>query len=450
MKAPLLPLVASFAALAVSNAFSTCSTIQRGWRPQKVPPSAITTNRLSILGTRQSTSLIHVRWETPVSADPADEKQDDNEISSSSSTIWRSLLYSIARGITIPFPALRKVTLNSNRSNQVLSIGLSPRQGLAAIMSYFLLGVLAYHKIVEQWPIVDALYFTCVTFSTVGFGDVTPTSALSQGFTTCFGLGGIAFLGAAIATIGSTVVNAEREAVAVAKKKSRDKLLRLFCDMPHVLGKFRQKSTAQQLKVVRHAEAKTPDQDCPKTAASGPKKWYQTVRRLLLPAIPSLSLILTGGLVMRFLEGNTWSLIETLYFSLVTASTIGFGDLAPTSARGRLFAVVFIPLAVAAAGEIFSTIALSFVQQRQKKIFAAELSSDLSMAHLKAMDADGDGQITREEYVAFMLLEMGRVDRAELEELQGQFKRLDVTESGYLDREDLKLMAQLRGRRVVE
>ena len=72
------------------------------------------------------------------------------------------------------------------------------------------------------------------------------------------------------------------------------------------------------------------------------------------------------------------------------------------------------------------------------------------MAHLKAMDADGDGQITREEYVAFMLLEMGRVDRAELEELQGQFKRLDVTESGYLDREDLKLMAQLRGRRVVE
>jgi hypothetical protein len=381
-----------------------------------------------------------------------DDGDAESSSSSSSSTIWRSLLYSLARGITIPFPALRKVTLNSNRSNQVLSIGLTPRQGLAAILSYFVIGVLAYHKVVEQWPIVDALYFTCVTFSTVGFGDVTPSSALSQVFTTCFGLGGIAFLGTAIATIGSTVVQAEREAVAVAKKTSRDKLLRLFSDMPHVLGKFRQKSTSHQLKVVQHAEAKTASghKDCSKAAASGPKKWYQTVRRLLLPAVPSLSLILAGGLVMRFLEGNTWSLIETLYFSLVTASTIGFGDLAPTTTRGRLFAVLFIPLAVAAAGEIFSTIALSFIQQRQKKIFATELSSDLSMAHLKAMDADGDGLITREEYVAFMLLEMGRVDRAELEELQGQFKRLDVTESGYLDREDLKLMAQLRGRRVVE
>ena len=64
------------------------------------------------------------------------------------------------------------------------------------------------------------------------------------------------------------------------------------------------------------------------------------------------------------------------------------------------------------------------------------------------MDADDNGQVSREEYVEFMLLEMGLVEKQQLEKLHAQFKRLDVTETGYLDREDLKLLAELRGAKV--
>ena len=64
------------------------------------------------------------------------------------------------------------------------------------------------------------------------------------------------------------------------------------------------------------------------------------------------------------------------------------------------------------------------------------------------MDSDDDGKITREEYVDFMLIEMGRVSKDELDELSMQFDRLDVTRSGYLDGNDLKLMAKLRGAKV--
>jgi hypothetical protein len=46
------------------------------------------------------------------------------------------------------------------------------------------------------------------------------------------------------------------------------------------------------------------------------------------------------------------------------------------------------------------------------------------------MDFDKNGQISREEYVQFMLLEMGRVTRQEIDELYMQFDRLDVTASG--------------------
>lgn len=63
------------------------------------------------------------------------------------------------------------------------------------------------------------------------------------------------------------------------------------------------------------------------------------------------------------------------------------------------------------------------------------------------MDADGNGLITREEYVAFKLLEMGRVDTRELKELHRQFDELD-SEFCFLEREDLKTIAQLRGMRI--
>ena len=47
-------------------------------------------------------------------------------------------------------------------------------------------------------------------------------------------------------------------------------------------------------------------------------------------------------------------------------------------------------------------------------------------------------------------MEMGLVTKQEIEELQEQFGRLDVTRSGYLDQQDLLLMAKLRGSNATE
>jgi potassium channel subfamily K len=139
-----------------------------------------------------------------------------------------------------------------------------------------------------------------------------------------------------------------------------------------------------------------------------------------------------------------WSLL--LFAS--AASTIGFGDMSPKTPAARLFAVFFIPLSVAAAGELLSSVALAISRRRQREVYEKQLESDLTIAHLRAMDSDGDGKITREEYVEFMLIQQNRVSKDELRELSLQFDRLDVTRSGYLDEDDLRLMAKLRGATV--
>jgi len=96
-------------------------------------------------------------------------------------------------------------------------------------------------------------------------------------------------------------------------------------------------------------------------------------------------------------------------------------------------------------GELLSEIAVSLVKKRQREVYESQLKQSLTMEHLKAMDANGDGRITREEYVQFMLLEMRIITKKELDELHEQFDNLDVTRSGYLDDEDLKLMAERVG-----
>jgi hypothetical protein len=60
-------------------------------------------------------------------------------------------------------------------------------------------------------------------------------------------------------------------------------------------------------------------------------------RLILLWAIAQ---VILGTLVFRWLEG--WSIINSLYFSVVTLATVGFGDLHPTSDVAKLFTVIYI------------------------------------------------------------------------------------------------------------
>ena len=107
-------------------------------------------------------------------------------------------------------------------------------------------------------------------------------------------------------------------------------------------------------------------------------------------------------------------------------------------------------MSVAAAGEILADVGLALVERRQKKIFDTQLNKGLTVDHLKAMDIDHNGKVDREEYVLFMLMEMGLVNKKEVEELQEQFDRLDVTRSGWLDHDDLILMAKLRSAGLIQ
>lgn len=93
-------------------------------------------------------------------------------------------------------------------------------------------------------------------------------------------------------------------------------------------------------------------------------------------------------------------------------------------------------------GTLLDIVANSIIARRQQKAQQYLKSKDLTLQDLAVMDGDGDGTVTRAEFLEFMLVAMNQVDQELLENLKEHFDRLDYDKSGTLDKSDLITMAQ--------
>ena len=48
---------------------------------------------------------------------------------------------------------------------------------------------------------------------------------------------------------------------------------------------------------------------------------------------------MSGTLFYWRVEG--WSVLDSIYFSVITLTTVGYGDLAPTTAAGKVFTILY-------------------------------------------------------------------------------------------------------------
>ena len=60
----------------------------------------------------------------------------------------------------------------------------------AAALGLMIVGTVAY-RLLEDWSWVDSFYFSAIAVTTVGFGDITPSSDGSKLFTVAYILAGI-------------------------------------------------------------------------------------------------------------------------------------------------------------------------------------------------------------------------------------------------------------------
>jgi len=286
---------------------------------------------------------------------------------------------------------------------------------LLAIAAYLGIAVLAFSFLIEHWTIIDSCYFAVVSFTTIGYGDILPTTDAARLFTAFFALSGVACLGVALGVLGSNLVEAQTKAVDQASELSQYQVMSLFDYSSH------SKSTDENV-----------------VSASPKSMWYRST--FVSQVLPLFTLLF----LLCWLLGNAaqWDIIDTFYFCVITATTVGYGDFAPTTQMGRLFAVPVILLAVGAMGTWLSAVADAIFEYRQATFRERFQARELTTADLEVMDADEDGKVTLAEYLSFMLVSMQKVDQDLIENLTEQFERLDVDGSGCLEKEDLVIVAK--------
>ena len=94
------------------------------------------------------------------------------------------------------------------------------RYALLALILALLLGTTGFH-LIEGWPIVDSLYVTVQTLTTVGYGDLTPRDGTGRLFAVVvmlIGAGGVAL---AVSTIVQSVVQSELVLTFGQRRRSR-------------------------------------------------------------------------------------------------------------------------------------------------------------------------------------------------------------------------------------
>ncbi|GMH75128.1 hypothetical protein TL16_g06660 [Triparma laevis f. inornata] len=319
------------------------------------------------------------------------------------------------------------------------------------ILTYLLIGMVSFSFIFEKWTIIDSLYFSVVTFTTVGYGDLYPGCAYgdepdyvdkpgSKMFACIFSLLGIAIIGYALQILGQQMVQAQVKALQTSGSSSRPK----STDMDIIINgsdseEEKDKKLIQMAKKEQEAKSKR-ERDLIRDR-------YNKIGKMLIP-IAALFIFGSLGKSSAYECGKffghleKWAPVDSLYWCVITAASIGYGEFSPKLQESRALAIVFIPLSVGVISQALAGIVNIFIEEEINRANAKLMGRELTIEDLEQMNTDDDGEVSQLEFVEFMLKTMKKVDQALLDDLHAQFRKMDADNSGSLQKSDLELIAK--------
>jgi hypothetical protein len=287
------------------------------------------------------------------------------------------------------------------------------------LSAYYGLGVGVYGHL-EGWGFTDCVYFTTASVTTVGYGDIVPATHAGMLFS-------IFFLGAGLVLVGSLLNELGHAVLARAEEVMLEKL-----------------------------------DDDPTDDIPPDDRW-----QLVIAFVMMLAYVLFGMVYFALAQGcglmggedtaadppgaiaagsgcwrDPWS--SAFYFSLVTISSCGYGDYAPTSAHAKWFAIFYIlagSVVFAFALEKVADVHFARIAEAKKQKF---LAMELDVARILEMDDSGDGKVDKGEFLLKGLVSVGalRENDAHAMRIMAAFDKYDVSGDGKLDEEDLRLLVR--------
>ena len=299
--------------------------------------------------------------------------------------------------------------------------------------------------------LANAFYFTIVTLTTVGYGDMGATTSGTRLFTTFFVLFGIGFIGVALGIVATKFLDLEENATKALAKALDD-----VVDDVHDTVKIQVEKVSSQSEKFLRARHKTSRRISDDAAVTERKKeelqskksFLETAEgQIFVNVLLLLAIILLGTLFYYVESEEDKSFIDCLYFATISGTTVGYGDESPSSISGRLLGSLYLLISVLTVAKTLGALAdlpLSRRRARLKQLVLNRFGHTLSADELSELVQDFGGsnsRCTRSDFVLGMLKRVGTISQNDIDEAASHFDKLDDDSSGVLGASDLTIGA---------
>ena len=342
--------------------------------------------------------------------------------------------------------------------------------GLTSFILYLCFGALIF-SLVEGTSFGFMLWFFIVSTCTVGYGDWSPTTTAGHILNSFFIVTNL-FIFAWAFSVTFNYIYAQQEALLRAGGRTRTlkDFVAKFTNLSKRLDSYLTETIISEIKEEKRKSNAKPENNRQRTRSRSrtseelelkrekQRKAQKEEEEFLDEQLKFGVLInfaLLGGLMIagtlffsamnyyeakaqiKYFENAEWPeyyVLDPVRFTIMTMTTVGYGDMYPQTIGGRIFGSFFLIVGVSfltrIVGSIFEIVGMKREQEQKKRSMERAL---LSANAMQEFDEDGSGDIDQYEFLKTMLLIRGEVQESTIRRIMKRFDELDEDGSGEID-----------------